>query len=149
MKIRQTPTTSYFDERDLPSMGDPEHVESLVRKMLDEAKDVLFGAKNPQAAAAPLVEKWVKTLSPANTEFIQTLSPHSLAVFLRKRGLGTDDADDIAPVRALIAETISRFVEIATAYHEAKVSEAQLAFGIDAAVEDCQMMLRGLDNPAD
>lgn len=148
-KPRLTPTTSYFDERDLPSMGDPEFAEGQVRLMLDNARKLLFEADNPQAGVPALVEKWAKELSPANGAYIQTMSVESLNAFLRARGCGTDDEGDLDPVRALVASTISRFVETAMAHHDGQVTDEMAGFAIDAMVEDTVMALRGLDNPAD
>lgn len=145
-----TPSTSYFDEQtEKPSMGDPAFVEGLVRSMFDEARRILFEAKNPQAEAAPLVAKWAKELSPENTAYEQTLGLASLNTFLRSRGYGMGEEVGDAPLKALLAVKIGEFVDAAVAYHESRITDDQLAFTIDATVEDTVKALQGLDNPAD
>lgn len=146
---RLTPTTSYFDVTDRPSMGDPEYVEGQVRLMLDEARDVLFEGKEPQAEIVALANKWAKRFRADNDDLVQTLSLASQDVWLKSRGLGTDDSEPGAPVLALVAHTLGRFVDAATAYHDEKIGTDQLQFAIDTAVEDCTMLLLGLDNAAD
>ena len=150
-QIKPGPTTSYFDTSDRPSMGDPEFVDTQVRAMFDEARRILFEHVNPPSAVAPLVDKWAKQFSPANDDYVQTLSVASLNKFLRDRGIGTNDAEDdaLAPVRALVATTLDRFVEASIAYHEEKTDDEQLKFAIDTAAEDFVSLIRGLDNPAD
>lgn len=146
---RAPQTRSSFDTRDLPSMGDPEFVSNQARLMLDEARKVMFEAEHPQGEAAPLVDKWAKEFSPANPAYVQTLGLASLNAFLRARGLGTSDADDDAPVKALVASMIERFVDTATKFHNGEVDGGMMQFTIDTVVEDMTMLLRGLDNPAD
>lgn len=140
-----------FDAREVPSMGDPTFVDSRVRAMFDEARKILFEACNPQAEVPGLIDRWTKEFSPRNPAYVQILSPVALSTFLRQRGCGTDDSpeDTDAPVAALLAHTIGRFAEAAIAFHEERIDGEQLQFAIDTAVEDCMMLLRGLDNPAD
>lgn len=137
-------------------MGDPEFVEGKVREMLDEARGLLFEGRfagrvypNPQAGVEPLIEKWAKEFSPANRAYIQTMGEAALDIWLKSRGFGTDDNRVGDPIRALLATIIGQFVEVSKQYHEGRATDEQLAFAIDAAVEDCVALLRGLDNPAD
>lgn len=145
------PSDSSFDTSDRPSMGDPEFVDTLVRAMFDEARRILFENPNPPAAVPGLVDRWTKEFSPANDAYVQTLGVRSLNLFLRSRGLGTNDAEDDmeAPIKALVATTLDRLVEAMTAYHEEKIDDMQLQFAIDTAAEDFVALIRGLDNPAD
>jgi hypothetical protein len=147
--LRKTPSTSYFDTSDRPSMGDPEFVEGRVRVMFDEARRMLFEAKNPKAGVPALVERWAKELGPDNPDYIQTMSVEGLNIFLRSRGLGEGDSHFRDPLRALVATSIERFVDVMLRFHDDQIDEGQLKFETDAAVEDTVALLRGLDNPAD
>ena len=143
-------TSSTFDVSDRPSMGDMEFVEERVRSMVKEAHDALNDGKPDDGGQIfAIVEKWVKELSPNNPAYIQTLSPESLAAFLKKRGLGTEEVDPDGPLRALIAETLIRYVDAFVALRDGEISEEQCLFAIDAAIEDCVYFLLGLDNFAD
>jgi len=144
------PTSSTFDISDRPSMGDLTFVEGRVRDMVKELHDLVHDGKPHEASEiVALIEKWTRELSPSNTAYIQTMSPESLATFLKKRGLGTKDTDPDDPLRALIAETLNRYLEATRALQEGKMDEEMWEFAIDTAIEDCTYLLVGLDNPAD
>jgi hypothetical protein len=148
--IRRAPqTASNFDVSDRPSMGDPEFVEGRVRVMLDEARRLLFESPNPKAGVPALVERWAKEFSPDNPDYIQTMSVEGLNIFLRARGMGTDDAHFRDPVRALIATSLNRFLDASLKFHSDELDEEQLKFEIDTCVEDTVALIRGLDNTAD
>jgi hypothetical protein len=118
--------------------------------MVKEAHDALHDGKPDDGGQiVAIVEKWVRELSPSNPAYIQTLSPESLAAFLKRRGLGTQDTDPDGPLRALIAETLIRYVDAVTDLRDEKITEEQWQFTMDAAIEDCVHFLLGLDNPAD
>lgn len=146
-----TTNTSNFDTSDKPSMGDPDVVDGLVRVMFNEARAIMFEADNPQAEVPGFIDRWTAKLSPDNDAYVQTWSARSLATFLRARGFGTDDpdTDTAAPLKAMLAWTVGRFVKAGTNFHDEKIDESQLQFEIETAVEDCSCLLRGLDNPAD
>jgi hypothetical protein len=144
------PTSSTFDVSDQPSMGDLEFVEERVRAMVKEAHDAMHDGKPDDGGQiAAIVERWVKEFTPANKAYTQTLSVGAQAAFLRKLGLGTNDTDPDGPLRALIAETLIRYVDAAVALREDQIDEDNWQFQIDAAIEDCTHFLVGLDNPAD
>lgn len=144
------PTSSTFDVSDRPSMGDLEFVEERVRAMVKEAHDAMTdGQPDDGGQIRAIVERWVKEFTPANEAYIQTLSVSAQATFLKKRGLGTADTDPDGPLRALIAETLIRYVDATVALQKGEIDESGWEFQIDAAIEDCTHFLVGLDNPAD
>jgi hypothetical protein len=144
------PTSSTFDISDRPSMGDLTFVEGKVREMVKELHDLCHDGKPHEASEfVALVEKWTRELSPSNTAYIQTLSPESLAAFLKKRGLGTEETDPDGPLRCLLAETLGRYLDATTALQEGKMDEEMWEFAIDTAIEDCTYFLVGLDNPVE
>jgi hypothetical protein len=144
------PTSSTFDVSDRPSMGDLTFVEGKVRDMVKELHDLCHDGKPHEASElVALVEKWTRELSPSNTAYIQTMSPESLAIFLKKRGLGTKETDPDGPLRCLLAETLIRYIDAIDALQEGKIDEEMCEFAIEAAIEDCTYFLVGLDNPAD
>jgi hypothetical protein len=144
------PSSSTFDVSDRPSMGDLSFVEERVREMVKEAHDAMHdGNSDDRGQIIAIVEKWVREFSPSNTAYIQTLSVESLGAFLKKRGLGTQDTDPDGPLRALIAESLIRYVDATVELRDEKIDEEQWEFAIAAAVEDCTYFIVGLDNPAD
>jgi hypothetical protein len=131
-------------------MGDLTFVEGKVREMVKEVHDLRHdGNPHDGSEVLPILEKWVRELSPSNPAYIQTLSPESLAAFLKKRGFGTEETDPDGPLRCLLAETLIRYIDAIDALQEGKIDEEMCEFAIEAAIEDCTYFLVGLDNPAD
>jgi hypothetical protein len=132
-----------------PSMGDADFVEGRVRVMLDEARKVLTSAPNPPEAITKLAHQWAREFSADNEAYTQTWDAEAQDLFLKAHGLGASDNAPGDPVLALVAETLRRFTSAAQQFHDGDIDSSQMQFEIDTAVEDCQMLLRGLDNPAD
>lgn len=143
-------TASTFDVSDRESMGDLEFVEAKVREMVKEAHDALHdGNPNDNDQVVSIISKWTKVFSASNDDYIQTLSPESQAHFLKLRGLGTNDTDPDGPLQALLAETLSRYVDAIVELSDGSIDESQCEFRIDAAIEDCTYFIAGIDNRAD
>jgi hypothetical protein len=132
-----------------PSMGDAEFVEGRIRVMLDEARKVLESAPNPPQAITGIAHKFGREFRADNEDYVQTWDIDAQDIFLKARGLGSDDNAPGDPVLALVAETLRRFCTAAQQFHEDTIDASQMQFAIDTAVEDCMMLLRGMDNPAD
>ncbi len=134
-------------------MGDPEFVETLVRRMFEEARRILFGLDaehpSPQLAAPDLARRWARVFDARNTQYIQTMSPQAQEIWLKAHGCGTDDIEPGAPILALVAHTLGRFADACTAFDAGRIGDEQAQFWIDAAVEDCTCLLLGLENSAD
>jgi hypothetical protein len=150
--VNRPPTPLDIPTSDKPSMGDPDVVDGLVRAMLLEANKALFAAEpgsNPQDTIKQIALKWGKLFYAGNDDYQQTLTPEGQAIWLQQHGLGAEDTELDQPVLALVAETLKRFTSASMAHANGQIDDEQLQFRLDAAVEDCVMMLLGLENSAD
>ena len=145
------PTSSTFDVSNRDSMGDPEFVAGRVQAMMEEARVAWLEGTNPAMQIPEIIYRYADELSATNEAYIQTMSPQAQSAFLRARGCGSEDdpADLKAPVQALLAHTLDRLGDALMPFYEGLKTEDQFGFEVAAALEDCQMLLIGLDNPAD
>lgn len=147
------PSAFDFDTSDRPSMGDPHFVDAQVRAMFEEARRLLFGVDDPNAsprdAAPALIQKWATIFDARNPDFVQTMTAEAQDCWLKAHGCGSEDTEPGAPVLALVAHTLGRFVEACSEHVAGRIDDDQARFWIDAAIEDCACLLLGLENSAD
>lgn len=133
------------------SMADPEFVESLVRRMVGDARAVSDSPQCEQDLSV-IVAMWATEFSPENPAYAQKWSgPEALSIFLRLRGYGrgTPAEDFDAPVKALLSATIKLCLRADQKLRGGEIHSDQASFWVDTAVEDCQCFLRGSENLAD
>jgi hypothetical protein len=133
------------------SMADPAFVESLVRRMVEDARAVAHSPEHDRALSA-IIAMWATEFSPENPAYAQKWSlAEALSIFLRLRGYGqgTPAEDFDAPVKALLSATIKLCLRADQALRNGEIHSDQALFWVDAAVEDCQCFLRGFENRAD
>ena len=134
-----------------PSIADPEFVESLVRRMLEDARTIPLDPDHKQEMSE-LVAMWAQEFSPDNPAYAQKWScPEGLSISLRLKGYGNDSPpeDFNAPIKDLLMKTLRACLRADADLSEGQIECDQSEFWIDCAVEDCQCLLRGYDNPAD
>lgn len=134
-------------------MANVAFVNGLLAQMAEETRIILFGLAdpgvNPQQELPRVADKWARILGARNPNFAQKMTPQAQDSWLKAHGYATADAGAGASVRALVTETLERFVQAFAAHAERRIGDEQAEFWIDAALEDCSCMLRGLENPAD
>lgn len=134
-----------------PSMADADFVDSLVRRLLEDARAVPAGP-HQNDELAELVAMWSAEFSPGNPAYAQSWPlPEALSIFLRLRGYGVNTpAEDFdAPVKDLLAQTLNRCLGADERLRDGQINAEQWLFRIETAVEDCQCLFRGDDNSSE
>jgi len=134
-------------------MANVAFVNGLLAQMIEEVRIILFGLAdpgvNPYEELPRVAARWASILGARNPNFAQTMTPDAQDEWLKAHGYTAEETDAGAPVRALVTETIDRFAQAFAAHAEGRIGDEQAEFWIDAALEDCSCLLRGLENPAD
>lgn len=134
-------------------MANVAFLDGLLAQMVEETRIILFGLAdpgvNPQQELPRVADKWARMLGARNSDFTQKMTPQAQDAWLRAHGYATADAGAGAPVRALVTDTLERFVQAFAAHAEGRIGDEQAEFWIDAALEDCSCLLRGFENKAD
>jgi hypothetical protein len=131
---------------DKPSMGDPEFVEGKLRELgteLADTRKAYNASTSPKAhveaadAANEAVKRSSADLAASNTAYQQTISAEGQQIFVAQRGYEN--------LEAVLHEFADRALAAIIRLENEVIDDDQFQFEIDAAVEDTQALVMGLD----